>query len=153
VFLDGREQGFGIPDDITMRLNISTALAVRDMLDDVLPDSVTEPGTEMAYDRRAVPDHVAALVELLQDPDRELTVGGSTVTASDVLGRACATSRICTGCGCRADGVSAGGRGRRDLLGSVDDGLGEVGQAPVAASGAAAKQCEGFRHVQLEAFG
>jgi hypothetical protein len=48
VFLDGREQGFGIPDDIMMRLNISTALAVRDMLDNVLPDSVTEPGTEMA---------------------------------------------------------------------------------------------------------
>lgn len=33
-----------------------------------------------------MPDHVAALVELLQDPDRKLTVGGSTVTASDVLG-------------------------------------------------------------------
>ncbi|WP_189041404.1 hypothetical protein [Micromonospora sonchi] len=86
VFLDGREQGFGIPDDIMMRLNISTALDVRDMLDDVLPDSVTEPGAEITYDRRSVPEHIAALVELLQDPDRELTVGGSAVAAGDVLG-------------------------------------------------------------------
>jgi hypothetical protein len=86
VFLDGREQGFGIPDDIMMRLNISTAMDVRDMLDDELPDSVTEPGTEIVYDRRAVPDHIAALAELLQDPDRESTVGGSTVTVSEILG-------------------------------------------------------------------
>jgi hypothetical protein len=86
VFLDGREQGFGIPDDIMMRLNISTAMDVRDMLDEVLPNSVTQPGTDIVYDRRSVPDHIAALVELMQDPDRELTVGGSTVTASEVLG-------------------------------------------------------------------
>src|SRR6266511_3732022 len=56
VLLDGRGQGFGIPDDVMMRLNISTAMDVREVLDQ------------------------------LQDPDRELTVGGTSITAGDVLG-------------------------------------------------------------------
>lgn len=85
-WLLGREQGFGIPDDIMMRLNISTALVVREMLDDLLPDSVTEVGAELPYDRRGIPDHVAATVALLQDPDRVLPIGGTEVVAGDVLG-------------------------------------------------------------------
>ena len=47
-----------MPDDIMMRLNISTALAVREMLEDLLPESVTEVGAELPYDRRSIPDHV-----------------------------------------------------------------------------------------------
>ena len=86
VLLDGRGQGFGIPDDVMMRLNISTAMDVRELLDQLLPESVTVAGTELGYDRRSVPDHVAAVVDLLQDPDRELTVGGTSITAGDVLG-------------------------------------------------------------------
>src|SRR6266536_5313567 len=39
VLLQGRKLGFGIPDDIMMRLNISTARAVRAILDAALPDS------------------------------------------------------------------------------------------------------------------
>ena len=85
-FLDGRAQGFGIPDDIMMRLNVSSALDVREVLADVLPDASTEPGAVLHYDRRRAPIHVAELVSLLQDPDRELLVGGATVTAGDVLG-------------------------------------------------------------------
>ncbi len=84
-WLEGRDQGFGIPDDIMMRLNISTALAVREILDDLLPESVTEAGAELPYDRRAVPDHVAATATLLQDPSRVLTVGGTEVVAGEVL--------------------------------------------------------------------
>jgi hypothetical protein len=86
VLLEGREQGFGIPDDIMMRLNISTALNVREVLGEVLPNSVIEPGTELTYDDESAPDHVVELVELLQDPDRLLTVGGTSTTASDLLG-------------------------------------------------------------------
>jgi len=59
---------------------------VRDVLDDVLPESVTAPGTELRYNRDSVPDHVAAVVDLLQDPDRVLTVGGTSVCAGDILG-------------------------------------------------------------------
>ena len=69
-----------------MRLNISTALDVRDLLDETLPDSITEPGTVLGYHRRAAPDHVVGLVDLLQDPDRDLTVGGASVTAASILG-------------------------------------------------------------------
>lgn len=86
MLLDGREQGFGIPDDVMMRLNISTAVDVREVLDETLPESITEPGTELGYDRRHVPHHVTALVELLQSPDRELTVGGTRIAAGDILG-------------------------------------------------------------------
>jgi hypothetical protein len=85
-WLRGREQGFGIPDDVMMRLNISTALAVREMLDDLLPELVTEVGADLPYDRRVVPDHVAAAVALLQDPDRVLRIGGTEVMAGNVLG-------------------------------------------------------------------
>ncbi|SRR6266545_1843607 len=67
VLLDGREWGFGIPD-IMMRLNISTALDVREVLDYSLTEPVTEPGAELAYHRRGVPGHVVELLELLQDP-------------------------------------------------------------------------------------
>jgi len=86
VLLEGREQGFGIPDDVMMRMNISTATAVRDVLDEVLPESATEPDTDLHYSRRTVPDHVAAVVDLLQDPDRLLTVGGTNLMAGDILG-------------------------------------------------------------------
>lgn len=68
-----------------MRLNISTALDVREVLDQTLPESVTASGTQVPYDRRSVPAHVLALVDLLQDPRRKLVVGGSSITASDVL--------------------------------------------------------------------
>jgi hypothetical protein len=86
VLLQGRKRGFGIPDDIMMRLNISTARDVRAILDTALPDSVTVPGAELAYDRREVPAHVWMIVEALQNPDRELTVGGTRVAAGRVLG-------------------------------------------------------------------
>jgi hypothetical protein len=86
VLLEGREQGFGLPDDIMMRLNISTALDVREALGEVLPMAVTEPGVKLFYDHESAPDHVVELVELLQDPDRLLTVGGTTIAAGDVLG-------------------------------------------------------------------
>jgi hypothetical protein len=66
-WLQGREQGFGIPDDIMMRLNISTAMAVREMLDDLLPESAIDVGAELRHDRRGIPDHVAAAVALLHD--------------------------------------------------------------------------------------
>jgi hypothetical protein len=39
------------------------------------------------------------------------------------------------------------------LLGSLDDGSGEVGQAPVTVAGAAAQQGERVGDVQVEAFG
>jgi hypothetical protein len=86
VLLQGRKLGFGIPDDIMMRLNISTARDVRAILDAALPDSVTAPGAELAYDRREVPAYVWRIVEALQDPDRELTVGGTRVAADRILG-------------------------------------------------------------------
>lgn len=86
VLLDGRAEGFGIPDDVMMRLNISTTLDVRAVLDEVLPESITQAGTDLPYNRRTVPDHVTAVVDLLQDPDRELTVGGTSVAAADILG-------------------------------------------------------------------
>jgi hypothetical protein len=47
----------------------------------------------------------------------------------------------------------ADGRDRLDLLGSIDDRLGELGQASVAAADSVAKQREGFGHVQMKAFG
>jgi hypothetical protein len=86
VLLAGREQGFGIPDDIMMRLNISTAMDVREALSEVLPEAVIEPGADLIYDHESAPDHIGALVELLQDPYRELAVGGTSIAASDVLG-------------------------------------------------------------------
>ena len=85
-FLDGRKQGFGIPDDIMMRLNISTALDVRAALDEDLPGEVTDPGAVLAFDRRSTPEYVGGLVALLEDSDRELIVGGTSVTAAAVLG-------------------------------------------------------------------
>lgn len=85
VLLLGRQQGFGIPDDIMMRLNISTALDVREVLDQTLPESVTVAGTQAPYDRRSVPAHVLALVDLLQDRRRKLVVGGSSITAGNVM--------------------------------------------------------------------
>jgi hypothetical protein len=85
--LAGRELGFGIPDDVMMRLNISTPLDVRAVLDETLPESLTGPATEWAYDRRLIPDHVSTIVELLQDPERELTVGVTTILAADIVGR------------------------------------------------------------------
>lgn len=86
VLLEGREQGFGIPDDIMMRLNISTAVDVRDILDDMLPDSASDPGAELYYPRKHVPGHVLEVIQLLEDPDRELAIGGTMVTAEAVLG-------------------------------------------------------------------
>lgn len=86
VLLDGRAQGFGIPDDVMMRLNVSTARDVREVLAETLPSAVTEVGTELAYRCSEAPDHVTTLVGLLQDPNRELTVGGSRVTARAILG-------------------------------------------------------------------
>jgi hypothetical protein len=75
-------------NDVMMRLNISTALDIREVLDETLPVSITEPDTELAYDRRYLPDYVMALVDLLQSPCRELTAGyvSSPATSCAILG-------------------------------------------------------------------
>ncbi len=86
VLLEGREQGFGIPDDIMMRLNISTAVEVREVLDEVLPGAASEPGAEIPFPRKQLPNHALYVIQLLEDPDREIAVGGTAVTAEEVLG-------------------------------------------------------------------
>lgn len=84
--LDGRQEGFGIPDDVMMRLNISTAVGVRQVLAETVPLAATEPGAVLSYDRRALPEHLLVVVEFLQDPDRAMVVGGTSVTAGEILG-------------------------------------------------------------------
>jgi hypothetical protein len=82
-----------------LRLNISTVRDVRAVLDDTLPESVTRPGSELAYDRRQIPAHVSAVAAVLQDPDRGFTAGGTRVTPT----RSSATAgknptRVCARC-------------------------------------------------------
>jgi hypothetical protein len=47
----------------------------------------------------------------------------------------------------------AGDPRRWDLLGAIDVGLGEFGQAPAVAAGAATQHRESLGHVQVESFG
>lgn len=61
MLLEGREQGFGIPDDVMMRLNVSTALDLRELLGEVLPAAVTEPGEEATA--LVVPLHIRQVVD------------------------------------------------------------------------------------------
>lgn len=88
TLLAGRARGFGIPDDIMLRLNASTAGQVRTALDATLDEAATQPGAEMPYPRSGVPDYVAAVYGLLRGSERPLTVGSSTFAAGDLIGPA-----------------------------------------------------------------
>jgi hypothetical protein len=52
VLLEGRTQGFGIPDDVMMGAERQHGAHVRAVLDDTLPVSVTQVGTELAISAR-----------------------------------------------------------------------------------------------------
>ena len=87
MLLAYRERGFGIPDDVMLRLNVSTVRSVREVLDAALPHSIGTPGVELPYPPDSAPEHVRELVAVLTDAERTMTVGAATVTAGDVLGR------------------------------------------------------------------
>jgi hypothetical protein len=86
--LRGRQDGFGIPDDIMMRINIATVLAVRAELASTAADALIEPGAELGYHPDSVPDFVGSLVQVLEDPHREMAVGPATVAVIDLFGEA-----------------------------------------------------------------
>lgn len=88
TLLTGRADGFGIPDDVVLRLNASTARQVRDALDATLGQVATEPSAEMPYRRSEVPNYVSAVYGLLEDPDRPVTVGAGAIAAGDLFGPA-----------------------------------------------------------------
>ncbi|HVT77943.1 MAG TPA: hypothetical protein VHD87_12995 [Acidimicrobiales bacterium] len=86
VFLAGRGDGHGIPDDIMLRMNVATALELRHALDQTLPDTVTTPGADLAVDDLGLPGYVRSVADVLADPDRELVVGCAVFTAGEVIG-------------------------------------------------------------------
>lgn len=88
TLLTGRARGFGIPDDIMLRLNASTASQVRAALDATLDEAAIQPGAEMPYPRSRVPDYVSAVYGLLNGSGRPLTVGSSTLAAGELFGPA-----------------------------------------------------------------
>ncbi len=88
TLIAGRTNGFGIPDDVMLRLNASTALQVRAALDGTLDDSATEASPKMPYRRSGVPPFISAVYGLLKDPDRPLTIGSITVATGELFGPA-----------------------------------------------------------------
>lgn len=75
------------PRDVDMlRMNASTCDDVAEVLDAVLPEDITSPGTHGPVPDRPVPEHLMAVIDLLSEPDRLLTIGPSIVTAGEVLG-------------------------------------------------------------------
>lgn len=81
-----RVYGAGIPDDVMMRCNASTARTVRAVLDDVLPAAATVSGATLSYPRDGLPVFLTAPLAALLNRDRLMTVGPVTVTASELLG-------------------------------------------------------------------
>ncbi|MGZ4581945.1 MAG: hypothetical protein ACXVXG_15025 [Nocardioidaceae bacterium] len=80
------DEGVGIPDDVMMRLNASTAAAVRDLLDGFLEEEATTPGAEIAYDPEGVPDFLFHTYDYLLDWDREEFVGPTSVPIAELFG-------------------------------------------------------------------
>lgn len=86
LLIDQRRCGAGIPDDVMMRINVSTARQVRAVLDEQLPQSAAEPGGVLPYTRGGVPDFLFGVYAAVIDPDRPMTVGPAVITVGALLG-------------------------------------------------------------------
>ncbi len=73
--------GHGIPDDLMLRLNASTALHIRSILARRLPSGASQRGFELQSEPGGLPCYLRPIIEVLTDPCREMVVGCASLVS------------------------------------------------------------------------